>query len=271
MQFGMSTALTFGELQLRLAMDTNLAPQGSGDDNRPQIPSDPNTLFRLKQAINDAARELQRRHRWSWLTPFVQVTMSTDGTGAQNVQGDPHRYILPANVTGAPVGRTRWRNPENTAGAYVTDSNIEYVSRLIDSSPSTVGVPMYCTVWHDITNVGIGDVPQFQLVVWPKPDAAYILKARFRCTVLPMTIDGERGMWGALHDQTVLKIAQMLMMNVNEPGYATVKAEAESAISLSIERDRENVPNRIADPGWRRNHPNRSNVMDADGNTIIEY
>jgi hypothetical protein len=130
---------------------------------------------------------------------------------------------------------------------------------------------MYCTVWHDITNVGVGDVPQFQLVIWPKPDAAYTLKTRFRCTVLPMTIDGERGMWGALHDQTILKMARVLMMSITEPGYADAKREEEAAIKESIVLDRENVPNRIADPSWRRNHPNRSNVMDVDGNTLIEY
>lgn len=271
MQFGLSSALTFGELQLRLAIDTDLAVQGTGADNRPQIPTDPNTLYRIKLAINNAARELQRRHRWSWLTPFISRTLSTDGTGPHNVAGDPHRYILPANAIGAPVGRMRWRNSDGSAGGKLSDSNIEHVSGLIDTSPSTVGVPMYCSVWHSNVNIGVGDVPQMQLVIWPKPDQAYTIQARFRCTVLDMTIDSERGMWGALHDQTILKLAKMMMMSSVEPGYTEAKREAEEAILISIERDREAVAKRLPNPDFRYVRPNRTNVYDSNGNAMIEY
>jgi hypothetical protein len=272
LQLGIDTSWTFADLQLRVAEEIDVAEQGTGADNRSQIPSDPSLKDRIKRAINDAAKEFASQpHRWSWLSPYLFITLSPDGTGAQNVRGDPCIYMLPANVQSAPSGVVTWRDPGNTYGGRTTDSNVDWVFGLIATSPSTVGVPRYCTVWDDAA-APMGERPRKLFVVWPKPNLAYVVKSKFRIAVPALVADSERGVWGAQHDETVMRLAVKRMMKPTEPGYAAAKLMADEAVAKSLLLDREMVGKRQSSQDVTVSRRGaRSNVNNYDGTPIITY
>lgn len=275
MQYGVDTSWTFADLQLRLAEAVDVAVQGSGADNRSQVPTDPNTLDRLKRAINDAAKDFARnKHRWTWLCPTLTLTLEPDADGPLSIAGDSRRYRLPVNVISAPVGRVTWRDSSSSYGGRVTDSNIDRVQEYIARAPSLQGQPLYCSVWtSNDRDIAVGDRPPLELLVFPKPDQAYTIKSRFRVDVPTLVHDTERGIWGAIHDQTVLAIAVTKFMSVREDGYQAAQVNAANHITTSIAVDMEMHSKRlgVSDDGMYRDRGSRGSVINYDGSTIISY
>jgi hypothetical protein len=275
MQYGVDNSWTFADLKLRLAEACDVATQGTGADNRSEVPSDPNTLDRLSRAINDAAKDFARnRHRWTWLCPTLSITLEPDADGSLSIAGDSRRYRLPVNVISAPVGRMTWRDPSSSYGGRVTDSHIDRVWEYISRAPSLKGQPLYASVWtSNDREITVGERPPMELVVYPAPDLAYTIRSRFRVDVPRLVNNDDRGIWGSIHDQTVLAIAVTKFMSVREDGYATAVALAEQAIAKSIEVDMEMHAKRLgsSEEGQMLGRSTRGNVLNYDGSTIISY
>lgn len=275
MQYGVDTSWTFADMKLRLAEAVDVAVQGTGSDNRSTVPTDPNTLDRLERAINDAAKDFARnKHRWTWLAPTITIALEPSADGPLSIAGDARRYRLPLNVISAPVGRATWRDSSNTYGGRVTDSNIDFIQEHIARAPNAQGHPLYISVWaSNDREIGVGDRPPKELVVFPKPDQAYTIRSRFRVEVPRMVNDAERGIWGAIHDPAVLAIAVTKFMSVREDGYAAALAIASNEVVKSVEMDMELHSKRLgaSDDGMYRDRGSRGSVVNYDGSTIISY
>lgn len=238
-----NASMTFGELLIRLAEAVDVSEYGSGTDNRPTVPTDPQTLDRLKRAINDGAMELARAiHpktgkavRWSWLQPVLALTLASAADSALNIQADAKRYRLPPGVVSAPRGRVSWRDPSDSYGGPIRVASYSRLVEMADRSPSQTGSPMYVAVtpWMGAsTNAR----PGLELMVFPAPDMDYTIRARFTVQVLPLMEVSDRGVWGAMHDLTVLDLA-IAAWHRGTAQYESFRGIAEQAVVRSIEQD----------------------------------
>ena len=256
-----------------------MADQGSGSDNRAEVPTDPNLLDRLERAVNDAAADLARRYRWSWLTPIVSITLYPDGDGPDNIDSAPGRYLLPSTIQSAPLGRVAWRDPTDSYGGQVTDTHISRLEEAAAAAPTAEGPPRLVAVWARVGgSTAIGQRPGLEMTVWPKPDLAYTVRARFRRQVSRMTDHAERGIWSEVHDPTVIALACAKFMRPTDTGYAEIRADADAKVSESIRIDQDMTGKRVgavksgdeAGPGAGF-RSSRGDVNDHDGNSIISY
>jgi len=271
MAIGYDTSLTFGDLKLRVAEAVDVAPQGSGSDNRATAPTDPNLKDRIERAINDAARQIAGAWRWTWLSPTLSITLSPDGDGPMSVNEDPTRYRLPACVNSAPFGRVAWKYPAGTSGGgIVTDTHIDRLVDMTDRSPDFEGPPQYCAV-RPIEGVGIGDRPGIELLVWPKPDQAYVLTSRFRVMPTRMVNDAERPIWPEWMDDAVIAKAVTNFLRPQDEGYGQYQSNAAAALSLAKDRDGDMRGKRLTNPDTARVVASRSGpIVYPPYGTILE-
>ena len=214
----LDTSLTFEQMIIRVAEALRMAsyvnPDNSSDvtDNQARIPRDRNRLDICKRAVNDALDELHaaKPQGWRCLRRTVEFTMSTDGTGPDSIATDPGRIRLPLGVQGPPIGKWTW----GLAGQYggeLTDCHEDAVrGRYLSTSGSDwTGYPRLICVrpFHDVGISPGGDRRGWEAYVWPRPDQAYTLSARFNLMHRKMVELSERHVFGALHDQNIIDLA----------------------------------------------------------------
>lgn len=243
------TSMTFRDLILRVAEAGGLCDYPEGEDNEAAIPTDPHDLDLCKRSVRDGLEQFYRAHKkWTFLQPEVSMTLSTDASSPASINDDPARYRLPWFVCGASSGVITWANPVGSWGGTLQLTNPERVMAAAANNPDSTGHPQLACILPAPQNVAVttGDRQGWELRVWPKPDANYELKARFR--VFPRRLEDldERHVAGAMHDQTVVSFAVWVLKRRDaetNPGVLAVyKREADEALAASIALDAPNTP-----------------------------
>jgi len=195
---------TFGGLLLDLAIRLGVATTSSTAELGQVLPTDAAQLGILKDALWAGARNVAKESAWSWLHKYETITLDPDGLAAVCVDGDPRRYNMPAGITSGPLGRVSWSS--GSSGGFVTDTSPERVDRQIATFPEAVGRPSLVSVWPDVGGEG-NQRDRYVLTVYPAPDQAYTLKAKYRRAFDPPKELSERPMWSEEVDEVVLAAA----------------------------------------------------------------
>jgi|LakMenEpi03Aug12_release.lakeMendotaPanAssembly.Ray.scaffolds.fasta_scaffold01219_8 hypothetical protein len=236
---------TYGSELLRLA---NLV--GLADDGGASLPNDQGTLRTLQEAYLEAAEEFCRSRAWSWQCPEFSVTLSTDGLGAQCVEGSITRYNLGEHLTGQPFSAS----VEDTW--YVDACDSGYLRQRLAQFPNESGWPEAIAFIDQIN----GDAIHTHLLVFPRPDSARVLKFRAqRAIQLPGDLGGLLP-WGDQHHQTVRRLAEYRLaargQSEGSPDVDALKRSADLAMQQSVTMD---------EATWGSGRPMRNPTMVGAG------
>jgi hypothetical protein len=260
MTIGPDTSMTFRDAILRVAEAAGLADNVNAATVG--IPTDTGDLDIVKRAVWDGAELFYRGlnpatgkvHPWTFLRPMVELICDPAGTGPDNIENDPAKMRLPWNVTGRPSGTWVWKVASGGWGGNVIDTHIERLERMHVLGTIT-GCPEYAAIGvAKDQKVNVTDRQGWYVHVYPTPDLAYVMRARFLLTPRKLLELDDRHIAGALHDQTLVSAAVWAFKRRDAKDRATresYREDFEEAMLASIKHDEMNVPKtlgRLEDP-----------------------
>lgn len=253
---------TYEDFLRRTAERVGIARFGAAPNNSAQIPTDANLLAKLEQAVRDGAKYFERGQispsggpmRWSWLEMDQTLTLDPTGAGPRNIEEDAGHYLLDPEVASAPKGKVAWRHPTTGGGAgevYGTDRDT--VRKMLDACPETTGRPELCAM-EPVARLSSAQRMRYSLVIFPRPDQAYLMRWRARVSPVPFANLTDRGMWPEIHDLAVLECMVCAYVQVSKQPSDPIRLSAESlrreAMQASMALDREMRPKSIGSQGY---------------------
>lgn len=267
------TSLTFEQVVLRVAEEAGLAFYDSSSPNsKAAIPRDGQVLDLIMRKVNDGIEEMARAYpKWTSLRPQVTLTLSPTGTGPlslPNLQGDNDGsiYRLPWYVTGRPIDGWNFADPASNFAGFVRDVAPEIVDHY-HRMAKTSAYPQFASIIPSPAKGDVGQDRQLRAVrIWPSPDRAYTLTARFRVTSPRMVSLQDRHIFGSSHDMTVVAFGlwalkqhdakdPMMRETYRKRVYGDPTTNQPGALAESIRIDQEAVQDVTAymtDPGIDR-------------------
>lgn len=179
--------MTLRDMIIRVAQAVGVASYGSGNDNTAGVPSDPNTLALVIQAINDGRAAFYAESSklspsvepgvWQFMRPVYELTLSPDGTGPFNIGGDSARYRMPQHLAGPSTNTVVCRGAGGGSRPLVT--SMDRVRASHAASPSSRGIPSMIAFGHLAPAPGDVGTP-LELRVFPSPSEAFVLEVPMR-------------------------------------------------------------------------------------------
>jgi hypothetical protein len=199
------SGMTLQELMLRVARETGVARiVQNGEQCESQLPTGP-TLAKVRDAVDAAWRDfLAADADWSFLQQTITLNLTADGKGPDNIAGDPMRYRLPNTIRTAVSAPWTLRLPDSTVVWVVKTTSMASLAQI--QWGNSARAP-YAAAMRPLPNPEdhLGG-PAWELVVAPKPDQPYLLIGQFALE-WAWTELGERHIFGAAHDQTLVHMA----------------------------------------------------------------
>lgn len=249
---GPDTSKTFGDLIRDVAEELGLADYTG---TTPAAPTRAGDLDVVKRAIADGCelfyrgmdpREGGRKHRWTFLTPTIRVTIDPAGTDPATIEGDIARYRLDRRVTSGPHDNWTWELGTQAWSGEVMNVREEVV-RQLHANQTNTGPPLYATVraYPPLNAAAPQDRQGWEVWVWPDPDQVYTLSAKFPVWPRKMLHPDERHLAGPDHDMTIIAAsvyAHFRKRRTADPEKAEVQARFDREMIASIETDLQNLP-----------------------------
>jgi hypothetical protein len=158
---------------LRVAEKAGMAYYGSTGQGKATVPVDAFNLDKCKRIVNDAFRLFAASsppRGWNWKNRICDVIFDPTGEGADNIDSDPARYLLPADFDGQASGPARYTHNTNTGQdlAWVSEATIRTrrAVSVITGYPNEVAVRPY----EPLAGV-LGSSRRWELIVNPAPVA----------------------------------------------------------------------------------------------------
>lgn len=243
---------TLQSVVLKLAERLGIEDLTTDTSGKARVPTDAHDLDRCVRAVNEAQDRLVLEYpRWRALRPVVTITMDEDGTGPLNIEGDESRYALPSGVRGGPMESWVWRSTSGSYGGLAADTHPSRVRSLLANS-SLTGVPQMIAV-DRVTQAAVtaGRGPTWQAQVYPRPDQAYVLTAKFKIDAVPIAEMDEVHIWGASFDSLLAEVAYAIVEKIALP---------DDLIKKAIRHDQDNGSTNLG----TMNDPGVWNDEDAD-------
>ena len=173
---------TYADIMLRVALDVGAARYPSGTDNSPTLPTDPATLFKIRDAVNRGRVEFygdfpDAQFRRRLLTVAIGSAVTT-----YQVTGDPSSYLLPVDWLGPPQGSIV---VTGAIGGSVTLTSMDRVRLAFAQIGTTLGFPLLMACEKQ-PEPQLGEEGRWLLRVYPSPDQAYSLALRGRWRASPI-------------------------------------------------------------------------------------
>jgi hypothetical protein len=201
------TGKTFEALLLDFSEQAGLAsyPVSGGAAAIPQSTHD---LAKCKRFINKGYELFLRSDPdWTFIHAPWELRMDPTGAGPLNINQDSSRYRLPSYLNHAPVGNLRYSDDNTylTQCVIVTPDTLERNRQLIDRT----GTPAMCAV-RRIASANPVEQGGSEIVFYPTPDTAYVVRGTFRIGSYELRELGERHVAGSDHDHAILSAAMHL-------------------------------------------------------------
>lgn len=176
-------------MQVRVARALGVAtPTATGA----MPPQDVGTLEIIKDAINDCIVSTMARHRFRWSRLEQTITLSPDGTAPESIGGDPRMYAMHKMARGFP-SRSTFRSADGSWGDTLRCVNPNYIAGRIARDGECAGVPEMLS-FEQLAG-GNATNPTWRMIVFPKPDAAYVISLVHRVQAWKMIDDVDAGPW----------------------------------------------------------------------------
>lgn len=170
-----TSALSFYDLILRIAERGGMAYYGATGQSKAMIPVDAYNLDLCKRIVNDGIRLFIASpppNGWKWQRRMASVLLYPDGDGADNIDSDAARYLLPQYFAGQVDGNINYTNGTNHS-TLITWTN----PTVIDDRRSvtvTTGYPQLAAVrpYQPSSPPSLNSSRRWELIVDPQPVAA---------------------------------------------------------------------------------------------------
>lgn len=234
------TGQTVGEILLEMAVRYGIESLPT-DGAVSQLPASNTEEYRmLLAALNSGYRRFLNRRSWSFLCRPLELTLAPSGNGPRNINSDGARYRLPDWCCGGPDGGGPWRFVDTLAGTTeIQTCDFEEVYQLLQSNDSA-GTPVYAGVRAIDGASGLGGAgTDWELVLYPRPDAAYVIRAVFNMRTHRLVSPNQRHIAGAENDEAVKYegMWSLFESDVKNPERDGVKASRDEAVGDAMTRD----------------------------------
>lgn len=245
------TGLTVGEILLEMAVRYGIAEEDTAGGPLSLPASNTENFRMLLSALNRGYSRFLNRREWSFLSRPLQILMDPNGIGPLNVDGDPARYRLPEWACIMPEGGGGWKYVD-TLSAYgeVMPMPYEDVYSLLQSAgTSSTGTPMYAGIGpytaggghaRSVGGNGLGmSDTDWELVLYPSPTAAYLIRATFNMRSHKLVSVNQRHIAGSQNDEAITAegIWALYESDVMNPERDGAKEARDEAVGLAIARD----------------------------------
>lgn len=235
---------TCADLMLDLAREVRVAVYPS-DGTKGTLPASEQDRVRLLDSINDAADDFCTMRAWSFLSTEHDITTTTDGTGTTNVAGDERRYLLPMGFQGIDDAFLSWTGAN--AGGTARHVGRRDINAVVAQAPDSSGAPAMFSVrpCSAVASPSGDQRDQWEVVLWPNPDAAYTLTVPVRRTFVPMVDLTERPFWPSQHDRLVVAMAKLRyceLWPVGDMDKVLLRERVARLLVQSTNEDERNMP-----------------------------
>jgi len=234
-----STGRTFKQHLIDFASALGHAEQSS---TGLALPTDAVTLDMLKRKYNEGLSLMvaDNPNGWYCLRPNVEITITTDTTDPQLVDGDITQYRLPHYVSGDPIFGWNWLRPNGTLNGVCESRDWDTVTRLLNANrgaglPQCVATRAYVEQTPDGTEQVV-----YLLRVYPRPNETYTMSGMFSVNVGQLSSDTQRHPFGSIHDMTVLAAAKWAWVRDDSTDARRQNWERDYAIRLALSIDADN-------------------------------
>jgi len=261
--------MTLRDMLVRLSEMFGVADE-SGSVNAPV--GDTATRDKFTRYLNDAISTVASIYPWMWLRPELTVTLSADGTAKDCVGGSLTEYLLPDWIRSVPVGDITWKSPDASYGGNAKATYIDHIRGKQAADGAMLGPPQLVCVFPAASKQG--DSQNYHMHVWPKPDLAYTVTARFRRSVQPLVADGDRGIWPPEHDRMMLYAGAQALLDAGVEGATDpqrVRDTAAELVAIARKLDQELQPPRVGNLSqwFEKNASQDHTPIGVYGTTVI--
>jgi hypothetical protein len=215
-----TNAYTFEDLIIEVAEFMGVAYYGADGDEAAQVPTDAHDLDKIERLVNQGVSHFINdapQEGWRWQRPILSITINSDGTGPDNIDGDPARYLLPDSFTGTPDGPIRYAADSNHAThiEWCHEARIRDMRETVTNSsyPTRAAVRAYKQSQNDLI--------RWELIVWPDPQSAEVLEFPYTILFNKITNLTSRHPAGQQFDQVVLAACKM-MAELDQPDLGNI-------------------------------------------------
>jgi len=171
-----SGAYTFERLLLDVAEYVGIANYDATTGQR-YLPTDKYDLGFCKRIVNGGVRMFmddQPRKGWRWMRRIASVTFDSTGGGANNIDSDAARYLLPANFGGTTDGKITYSSDSGTGQRieWCDESRIRNARAINVQSgtPSLAAIRRYQPTDENLSS------RRWELIVDPEPSSNYTVE-----------------------------------------------------------------------------------------------
>lgn len=173
---------TYADIMLRVAIDLGIARYPTGTSNTPLLPSDPSTLFRLRDGVERGIAEFYADFpNAEFRRRSIEVAISNSELPYQ-VGGDKSTYALPFDWMGPPQGSIVISGGIGGEAILTSMDRVRLAHAQDQSSPT--GIPQLIACERE-ASMSYGSETRWILRVWPTPDQDYTLTLRGRWRAVP--------------------------------------------------------------------------------------
>jgi hypothetical protein len=173
----------------------------------------------------------QNAHRWSFMKPVTTL----------NTVADEDAYDLP-EAFGGLVGDITFASGDNVTHAIelISEPKLRKLQSQIDGA--TTGKPQYAAIRP--TGVNMGAIQVRELILWPTPDAVYVLTYQYDARLSDWSTAAEYPLGGQEHCLTLLQSCRDIAAHtLNNPDLAVGEhARFMERLQASVEQDRKHAP-----------------------------
>jgi hypothetical protein len=225
MAVDLESSKTFQQLMIELGEPFGLIEYGTAGDEAAQLPTDAETLRKLKTCVNNAYKLFLRADpNWSFLILPHVITTNSDGLGPDNLEGDAARYRLPSPIRTKPQTNLVFLG---TSGQGEVQTWTPRLIRNRQQAQEGSGMPQLAGFRRVETSDGIDTAKiAWEVIFWPTPDGVYELEGEFRVLPYDLVDLGERHVAGADHDYAILAAAKWLWVKDDSSEQATLATYA---------------------------------------------
>jgi hypothetical protein len=253
-----SIALTFQDLQIRVAEIYGVASYGLTGDTAAAVPTDTHDLDMVKRLVNDGWRRfIGANAKWNWLLPTFSITFDSTGLSSDNVKtegGDvpaAARYYLPSGFYGQLVSNFTYSPDGPRTGIHSADELS--IREMYAGSSTTTGDPYVFAIRPLLArgNATERELKRWEVIFFPTPDSAETVTARARIYPNALVNDGDYHAAGFQFDEAVLA-AGMAEAEIQREHKAGPKEKAYmEKLAVAMALDRGSAPRRLGYNGDR--------------------
>jgi len=124
------------------------------------------------------------------------------------IQGEEHRYQMPADFEGQVLGRMTYAGPAGTPRMEIKEIADEEI-RILNAGQTTTGGDPVLVAFRPLVQDTPDEAPRWEAVFWPSPSANRTVVFKYQRVPAALSLGTDRPIVGVKHDRTLLAACKM--------------------------------------------------------------